>query len=297
MKKQNKKYKELVVVFSILIFVVFIILLVIKFSDRIKNDNFTNSDGKLNDEKVRLDIQKNDNDVSKKETEVKNKNKENKSNKNNNDITEKSKQETSSKNETKNENETNIEVKQIKLNVSELNMYVGKTKTIVADLIPSDATVREIKWYSKNNNVAIVEDGKVTAVSPGQTEIVVKVKNSNVEAKCKVKVEYEPISVKSDIHLEKRCRRGIGTLCYRYIVATIIPEGGNNDFVEYSLQLYNNGIRGESSNHNTLTTNSYSYGEFYVLYEVKDSAGNYKKGFTNIYNIDENTEPVLIMEN
>lgn len=125
----------------------------------------------------------------------------------------------------------------------------------------------------------------------------VKSKDGNYVSTCEVKVEYEPLSVKTDIHLEKHCKsNGSGTLCYGGIKATIKPSGGDKKYTKYYIKLYENGVGGVESKTSTVWTNSYSFGEYYVLYEVEDSSGNHIKEFSKIFKITKDSPVEIIME-
>ena len=73
-------------------------------------------------------------------------------------------------------------ITEIKVSKEQLIMAVGDTETITTELLPDDATNKEISWESKDSSVATVENGKITANKIGTTEIVVSsVKNSSIK--------------------------------------------------------------------------------------------------------------------
>ncbi len=55
--------------------------------------------------------------------------------------------------------------------VTELEMIVGDTYTVKTELLPKDATNTQLKWESKDESVAKVEGGKITANGVGITYI------------------------------------------------------------------------------------------------------------------------------
>lgn len=89
-------------------------------------------------------------------------------------------------------------VTSITLLQEEINIYVGEEANIEFRVLPEDASNKEILWSSSNENIATVKNGVVTAKSKGTTDIVVKSKNENVEAKCKVIVK----EINPDIQIE-----------------------------------------------------------------------------------------------
>ena len=65
--------------------------------------------------------------------------------------------------------------------------YVGDEIQLVAEITPTDALNQDIKWESCNPDVATVsEDGKITALSYGNTDIVATTIDGGFKAICKV---------------------------------------------------------------------------------------------------------------
>lgn len=78
-------------------------------------------------------------------------------------------------------------VKGITLSTTTLGLEVGQEETLVATLVPSDATPKgEIVWTSSNTQVAKVESGKVKAIEVGTATISVSV--DGYQASCTVSV-------------------------------------------------------------------------------------------------------------
>lgn len=81
-----------------------------------------------------------------------------------------------------------IAVNSVKLSKSELTMVSGEKETLTAEIAPSNATDKTLKWESSNTGVVIVSDtGEVTAVSAG-TAIVSATSINGKVAKCTVDV-------------------------------------------------------------------------------------------------------------
>ena len=85
----------------------------------------------------------------------------------------------------------------IKLDKTSLEMYLEKSETLTASIVPEDATPREeIKWSSSNTDVAIVDGGKVTAVSMGNAVIMASLEGFKAECTVTVKgVEYAAVAI------------------------------------------------------------------------------------------------------
>ena len=77
----------------------------------------------------------------------------------------------------------------IKLDKQSITINVGKTSTITPTILPSDATIKTVKWTSSNYDVANVDSaGKVTAIAPGYAVITGKTKDGSFTAKTEVLV-------------------------------------------------------------------------------------------------------------
>ena len=81
----------------------------------------------------------------------------------------------------------NIPVTGVTLDKSSLSMYPGETETLTATVTPAEAS-QAVKWFSSNEKVATVDNGKVTSVSPGSATITVSTNDGGFKATCAVKV-------------------------------------------------------------------------------------------------------------
>ena len=82
----------------------------------------------------------------------------------------------------------NVAVTGVTLDNSTLSIPVGKTATLTATIIPSNATNKNLSWKSSKESVATVENGVVTAVSEGEAKITVTTEDGNYSAFCVVTV-------------------------------------------------------------------------------------------------------------
>ena len=65
-----------------------------------------------------------------------------------------------------------IPVSYISINPTSLELYEGDVSQLILNILPSDATNKEVIWRSSNTEVAIVSNmGEVTAISSGTAEI------------------------------------------------------------------------------------------------------------------------------
>jgi 2',3'-cyclic-nucleotide 2'-phosphodiesterase (5'-nucleotidase family) len=84
----------------------------------------------------------------------------------------------------------------IELNKSDLKLEVGKTKKLVAQIVPGNLQGRDFIWESSNTNVATVKDGLVTAVGEGAATIMVKTRDGKHQATAKIVVEGKVAYIK-----------------------------------------------------------------------------------------------------
>lgn len=81
----------------------------------------------------------------------------------------------------------------VSLDKKELKINAGEESTLKATINPSYAENKNITWESSNEEVAIVKDGKITAIKPGDAEIKVITDDGKKEAICKITVLSPPI--------------------------------------------------------------------------------------------------------
>lgn len=109
-------------------------------------------------------------------------------------------------------------VNSIKLNKTNLNMYLGETEQLEASVFPSNAYNQNIEWISDNTTVVTVsKDGVIKAQSTGTAKIIVKTTDgSQISESCTVTVlekiylvkngveqrEFEECNIKNNIQEE-----------------------------------------------------------------------------------------------
>ncbi len=81
-----------------------------------------------------------------------------------------------------------VRVTGVLLNAETLSLTVGYVETLIATVVPSDAANRELTWSSSNPNVAVVEDGTVTATGTGTAVITVRTVDGGKTDACTVTV-------------------------------------------------------------------------------------------------------------
>ena len=82
-----------------------------------------------------------------------------------------------------------VSVTGVTLDQAELSLYTGESKTLIATVQPSDATIQNVTWESSNTEVATVDaNGKVTAEGEGEATITVTTADGGKTATCTVTV-------------------------------------------------------------------------------------------------------------
>ena len=84
--------------------------------------------------------------------------------------------------------EAEVSVESVGLDNTSLSIEEGNSYTLSATINPSNATDKSVVWTSDNENVAKVENGKVTAVSEGTATITETTNDGKHTASCKVTV-------------------------------------------------------------------------------------------------------------
>ena len=79
------------------------------------------------------------------------------------------------------------------LNKSSLSLYQNDSETLVATVLPSNASNKNVSWSTSNSSVATVTtSGQVTAISPGTATITVTTADGGKTASCSVSVTADP---------------------------------------------------------------------------------------------------------
>lgn len=82
-----------------------------------------------------------------------------------------------------------IPVNGVSLNYNELELSVGDSENLIANVLPTNATNKEVTWSTTDDEVASVdENGKVTALKVGETMIIVTTVDGGYKDYCIIKV-------------------------------------------------------------------------------------------------------------
>ena len=116
-----------------------------------------------------------------------------------------------------------IEVTGIELGESSVEMTVGTSHKLTATVLPENATEKGVVWESKDESIATVDqEGLVSAVKEGSTQIIVSTANGNFSTYCSVTVKKTGADV-SGITIDKdELKLTVGN-SFR-LTATVLPE-------------------------------------------------------------------------
>ena len=125
-----------------------------------------------------------------------------------------------------------INVTEVKLNKTETTILVGASETLVATVLPENATNQKVSWKSSDEAVATVDDkGKVTGIKAGEATITVTTEDGGKTATCKVTVTDKEVNV-TEVKLNKT-QTSILVGASETLVATVLPENATNQKVSW----------------------------------------------------------------
>ncbi|MBP5334500.1 MAG: leucine-rich repeat protein [Bacteroidales bacterium] len=125
-----------------------------------------------------------------------------------------------------------IPVSSVSLSEVSLSLVEGEFKSLVATVLPDNATDKSVEWESRDESVATVRAGVVTALKEGSTTITVKTANGGKTASCSVTVLPKHYSV-SGISLDRTsAEMEVGQQLT--LTATVLPENATNKNITWS---------------------------------------------------------------
>lgn len=139
---------------------------------------------------------------------------------------------------------TTQDVTSVSIDQNNITLSKGDSTTLVATILPYNATNKNITWSTSDSNIATIDNnGKVTALLPGTATITVTTDSGNMKATCVVTIIEQQTKVNSiilnnsNLTLAKK-----GSI---QLVATIFPSNAANQNITWS-----------SSNENIATVSS-----------------------------------------
>ncbi len=130
-----------------------------------------------------------------------------------------------------------VTVTGVSLNQSALSLTQGSREILAATVFPEEASDQRVIWTSDNEAVAIVAEGTVTAIAPGEASITATTAAGGYTASCRITVteaeQEDPAIAVTGIALDQEALSvplgGYSTLTY-----TILPENADDQAVVWS---------------------------------------------------------------
>ena len=114
------------------------------------------------------------------------------------------------------------------------SVYVGETVTLIASVIPADATNQNVSWSSSDATIASVDkNGVVTGIAIGTATITVTTEDGGYTADCVVSVVKKDVTPVTGVKLDKTSASlKVGESLA--LTATVIPDDATNKNVSWS---------------------------------------------------------------
>ena len=186
--------------------------------------------------------------------------------------------------ELENQQSTTIGVTGVSLSSNTLTLNVGDTNTLIATVLPTNATNKNVTWSTNNSSVASVNNGTVTAHAKGQATITVTTADGGYSASCSVTVNEvsTTVSVQGVTLSTNTLSMKVGGTTT--LTANIRPTNATNQNVTWSS---NSAV--VSVNNGLVTANS--VGQATIRVTTED--GNYSD--TCIVTVSENTTTTSVI--
>lgn len=126
-----------------------------------------------------------------------------------------------------------IHVTSVSLNETTLNIETGDRYTLLATVLPSDATDKSVNWSSNNESVVTVTSkGKIIATGAGQAIITVTTTDGGLTASCTVNVTQKVVPVNGVSLNYSELELSVGD--NENLIAKVLPTNATNKEVIWS---------------------------------------------------------------
>ena len=134
------------------------------------------------------------------------------------------------------EKDTSVAVTGVELSNSTLDLNVDDSVSLVATVLPSDATNKNVTWVSSDETIVTVDDGTVTAVSEGTATIIVTTTDGGYTETCEITVTavIQEISVTGVTLSANTLDLVVGGESLQ-LIATVEPENATNQEVTWEI--------------------------------------------------------------
>ncbi len=125
-----------------------------------------------------------------------------------------------------------VNVESVSLDRSTKTIFVGSAFTLTATVLPTNADNKIVSWKSSDSTIATVDNGVVTAISPGTATITVTTADGNKIDTCTVSVQASTVSV-TGVSLNKT-ELTIQVGDAETLIATVLPANATNKNVTWT---------------------------------------------------------------
>ena len=125
-----------------------------------------------------------------------------------------------------------VKVTGVSLNRSTVSLSLNQSITLVATVLPSNATNKAVSWSSSDSNIVSVSDGLVKAQAAGSATITVKTSDGAKTATCRVTITEATVNVTSVSLNNSSLALEVGQTST--LVATVLPENATNKKVTWT---------------------------------------------------------------
>ena len=179
-----------------------------------------------------------------------------------------------------------VDVESITLDKNDLDIYIGETTQLNANIHPDTASIKDVTWKSSNTNVVSVDNnGNITAISKGVATITATSVDGGFSASCIVNVDYPPLTGTATIGYTTKVT---SNSIISGISVHIYPSGGTGIYSNYHItlvELNNNIVIGEANTNDNIFV-GYKNGTYKVYFEFTDSNGTEYSGCSNVVTIN-----------
>ena len=180
----------------------------------------------------------------------------------------------------------NIEVESITLNKSSLTLEVGEEETLIATIMPNDATNKTVTWNVEPAGVITVDNGKITAIASGNAVVIASA--GEKRATCNVTVnKKETTTINATYYMITVSPTGWAVDANH---AFIFNKDGTGDFDGAGTYTIDNGVITITNNVSQSVCYAKIDGNILWLFASKEDVNDISKSSQALYSLSEITQ-------
>lgn len=126
-----------------------------------------------------------------------------------------------------------VPVSGVELNIETVSMEVGDTINLVANVIPNNATNKNVTWLVLDENILSLNEEGFTALTEGSTRILVTTEDGGFTDSCEVTVSAITVPIES-INIPNSLELETSSTPYE-IPITILPENATSESLVWTI--------------------------------------------------------------